>query len=202
MSITTNQNQQITISKILDDIHNEAHSSDKNDLNPQINQIKSSSNHEFFTEKSLNQFYNELPASNKPSLNSLLEHEDQKFLYHVYKNILDRKPDPLSIKHYLHLLRIGRISRIEVIGDLLRSKEKNILTKPLKGIWWRYMREKIFKVPLIGYLLDLLYVLVTLQKQKSKNKTRLSKQNADHLKAMAEIYAKVEQLEYQLEKTK
>ena len=156
-----NQDRPINIEMILDDIHKEAHGI-KNDLNHQVNQPQTTSNHEFFTEKTLDQFYNELLPAVEPSLTSLLEYEDQKFLYHVYKNILNRKPDPLSIKHYSHLLRIGRISRIEVIGDLLRSKEKNILNRPLKGIWWRYMREKIFKIPLIGYLLDLLYVLVTL----------------------------------------
>jgi len=88
------------------------------------------------------------PAS---TLNELLAHHDQQFIYCAYQTLLKRDPDTEGLVHYLEQLRMG-CSKIQILWQLRMSKEGRAHVSSLPGLDNVLQRYQRGQYPFIGWL--------------------------------------------------
>ncbi len=92
------------------------------------------------------------------TLEDLLSCHDERFIHNAYHVLLGRAPDPEGSRYYLARIRAG-ISKVEILAQLLLSKEGKSRLVRIAGLDEAISRHKLLKVPLIGVLLRLVGVV-------------------------------------------
>ena len=69
----------------------------------------------------------------------------------AYLGILRREPDPQGYEFYLHKLRTGEMSKVDILGRLRFSPEGRAKSVRIKGLSHNFLLRNVFKIPIIGY---------------------------------------------------
>ena len=85
----------------------------------------------------------------------LLGFHDEAFVRNAYKVILKREPDDAGFVEYLGNLRSGRYSKIDILRSLRFSAEGRKANVSIDGLSWWVNLRKAYRVPVLGYLLQL-----------------------------------------------
>ena len=96
------------------------------------------------------------------TIEDFTKYYDSEFIEHAYKAILKRDPDSSGSSSYLHALRSGKKTKIEILCTLRFSKEgidKNVSISNLKK---HYLLYKAFNFPFIGTVLRFFFILFRL----------------------------------------
>jgi 2-polyprenyl-3-methyl-5-hydroxy-6-metoxy-1,4-benzoquinol methylase len=88
-------------------------------------------------------------------LSDLLGFHDEAFVRNAYKVILKREPDDAGFAEYLGNLRSGRYSKIDILRSLRFSAEGRKANVSIEGLSWWVNLRRVYRVPLVGYLLQL-----------------------------------------------
>ena len=88
-------------------------------------------------------------------LSDLLGFHDEVFVRNAYKVILKREPDDAGFAEYLGNLRSGRYSKVDILRSLRFSSEGRKANVSVEGLSWWVNLRKIYRVPVVGYLLQL-----------------------------------------------
>jgi GT2 family glycosyltransferase len=88
------------------------------------------------------------------TLEDLLSCHDERFIRNAYHVLLGRAPDPEGMQYYLARIRIG-ISKVEILAQLLLSKEGKSRLVTIAGLNEAISRHKLLRLPLLGRLLRL-----------------------------------------------
>ncbi len=72
---------------------------------------------------------------------------------------LNGGPDETGLRHAVRFLQGGG-SKFRFLGGLRYSPEGREKGVRVEGLWWRYVLERIFRVPFLGYILESLVALV------------------------------------------
>lgn len=95
-------------------------------------------------------------------LADLLKYHDAKFIWNAYVAILKREPDEPGLNAYLERLRSGRWNKVDVLGSLRFSPEGRRHNVTIEGLKGRAMFRRLYRLPLIGYVLELVVDLARL----------------------------------------
>ena len=87
-------------------------------------------------------------------LDNLLSNNDAQFIYHAYRTILRRPPDPAGMLYYLQRLQNG-VKKIEILAQLRLSAEGQTKLTPIQGLDKAIRPYRWRKLPLLGGLLVL-----------------------------------------------
>lgn len=83
-------------------------------------------------------------------LSELLQPSDQAFVRTAYRAVLRRDPDEAGFAHYLHQLRRGDMSKVEILGTLRWAPEGKARSVHIDGLLAPYLFQKLRKAPLLG----------------------------------------------------
>ena len=103
-----------------------------------------------------------LEKRDRYQLNDLLGFHDEAFIRNAYGAILKREPDDSGFAHFLKNLRNGRYSKLDVLYSLKFSPEGQNANVPIEGLGKRSILRKAYRVPVVGYLLQLAVAVVRL----------------------------------------
>ena len=103
-----------------------------------------------------------LEKRDRYQLNDLLGFHDEAFIRNAYGAILKREPDDSGFAHFLKNLRNGRYSKLDVLYSLKFSPEGQNANVPIEGLGKRSVLRKAYRVPVVGYLLQLAVAVVRL----------------------------------------
>ena len=95
-------------------------------------------------------------------VNDLLKYHDRDFVTNAYRAILKREPDEAGFLHNLHLLQSGVLNKIDILASLRYSDEGNENGVKIAGLKWPATIRTLERIPVLGYLLQLLLALVRL----------------------------------------
>ena len=84
------------------------------------------------------------------SLADFVGYHDGNFIRSAYRGILRREPDADSYEHYLNLLYIAQISKVEILGRLRYSKEGRALAVPVQGLLKPFILQTTNRLPILG----------------------------------------------------
>ena len=104
----------------------------------------------------------DLPRRERYELNDLLGFHDEAFVRNAYKVILKREPDDAGFADYLTKLRSGHYNKIDIIRSLRFSSEGQRANVSIEGLTWLVNLRRIYRVPVVGYLLQLVVAIVRL----------------------------------------
>lgn len=93
--------------------------------------------------------------SEAATLEDLLPYQDEHFIYHAYRLLLGRAPDPEGMLYYLKRIRAG-VSKIEILAQLRLSTEGKSRQVNMIGLEKRVQRYYWLKMPIVGPLLKFL----------------------------------------------
>jgi O-antigen chain-terminating methyltransferase len=96
-----------------------------------------------------------LEKRDRYQLNDLLGFHDEAFIRNAYGAILKREPDDSGFAHFLKNLRNGRYSKFDVLYSLRFSPEGQNANVPIEGLGKLSVLRKAYRVPVVGYLLQL-----------------------------------------------
>ncbi|MCB5197373.1 glycosyltransferase [Deefgea salmonis] len=85
------------------------------------------------------------------SLDDLLLLQDEYFIFHAYKILLGRIPDPGGANYYLSRIQSG-VGKLEILGQLRCSKEGQVHSEKLIGLDAAISRIRRQRWPVIGRL--------------------------------------------------
>jgi 2-polyprenyl-3-methyl-5-hydroxy-6-metoxy-1,4-benzoquinol methylase len=94
-------------------------------------------------------------------IEDLLVFNDQTFVRNAYRAILKREPDDAGLQ-YLDNIRNGRLSKIDVLARLRFSREGRLRDVKIQGLTAPALFGKLYRVPVLGYLVALTVGLVRL----------------------------------------
>jgi 2-polyprenyl-3-methyl-5-hydroxy-6-metoxy-1,4-benzoquinol methylase len=95
-------------------------------------------------------------------VNDLLKYHDGSFIQNAYRAILKRGPDGVGYKTFLESLRSAQLNKIDILARLRYSAEGRAKQVEIEGLWLPAMIRKAYRVPLLGYLLNLVIALARL----------------------------------------
>jgi len=98
------------------------------------------------------------PVRNKDNgyhLNDFLNYHDKEFVVCAHQWTLSREPDADEVEHFLSRLRLGEMSKAEILGKLRYSPEGRARGVKIRGLFWPFTLQSSFKIPLFGYFLRL-----------------------------------------------
>src|SRR5204863_5174245 len=103
------------------------------------------------------------PSSDAPyHVNDLLKFHDATFIQNAYRAILKRGPDAVGYRTFLESLRSAQLNKIDVLARLRYSAEGRAKQVEIEGLKLPALVRKAYRVPLIGYLLNLAVALARL----------------------------------------
>ncbi|HYY57557.1 MAG TPA: FkbM family methyltransferase [Pyrinomonadaceae bacterium] len=111
----------------------------------------------------------------------LLLFHDAAFVWNAYRALLKREPDETGFRQYLEQLRSGRFNKIDILASLRYSPEGRSKNVEVEGLALPSMIRRAYRLPLIGYLLELAVGLARLPVQ-----LRSQRQIESHLIAQQE----------------
>jgi SAM-dependent methyltransferase len=95
-------------------------------------------------------------------VNDLLQYHDRDFIRNAYRAILKREPDDAGFRHNQQLLQSGAFNKIDILSSLRYSEEGKHIGVAINGLRFPATIRTLERIPLIGYLLQLLIGLVRL----------------------------------------
>ncbi|MEK6280513.1 MAG: methyltransferase domain-containing protein [Acidobacteriota bacterium] len=95
-------------------------------------------------------------------LNDLLQYHDHTFVWNAYRAILKREPDETGLNQFLRNLRSGRYDKIDILASLRFSPEGERRNVSVEGLKPRPLHRRLYRVPVIGYVIEMLVTLVRL----------------------------------------
>jgi 2-polyprenyl-3-methyl-5-hydroxy-6-metoxy-1,4-benzoquinol methylase len=103
------------------------------------------------------------PESNgRYHVNDLLKYHDRKFIQNAYRAILKRGPDAAGYKTFLESLRSAQLNKIDILARLRYSAEGRAKQVEIEGLLAPAMIRKAYRLPVVGYLLNLAVALARL----------------------------------------
>ena len=88
------------------------------------------------------------------TLEELLSHDDEQFIYSAYRTLLGRAPDSEGMHYYLRRVRAG-VHKLEILAQLRISAEGNARPIKIRDLDESIKSYKYFKIPFIGAVLRL-----------------------------------------------
>ncbi len=89
----------------------------------------------------------------------LLEYEDELFLRHTYRTLLNRLPEPEGLEFWLFKLREVGWAKTEILWAIHSSREGRIHNTHLPGLKTSYalhvVKRFFVRIPVLGYLIRL-----------------------------------------------
>ena len=104
----------------------------------------------------------DLEKRDQYQLSDLLGYHDEAFIRNAYRVILKRDPDDAGLAEYLRQLRSGRYSKIDIATSLRFSPEGRNANVQIAGLGNRSGFRKLYRVPVVGYVLRLAVAIVRL----------------------------------------
>lgn len=95
-------------------------------------------------------------------LSDLLGFHDETFVRNAYEAILKREPDDAGLAQYLQILRNGHYSKIDILRSLRFSPEGRQANVTVHGLGRLSFLRKIYRVPVVGYVVQLAVAVVRL----------------------------------------
>jgi len=95
-------------------------------------------------------------------VNDLLKYHDRNFIQNAYRAILKRGPDPAGSSGFLEGLRSGHLNKIDILARLRFSAEGRAKRVRIEGLLAPAAVRMAYRVPLIGYLLNLVVGILRL----------------------------------------
>jgi SAM-dependent methyltransferase len=89
-------------------------------------------------------------------VHDLLKYHDRDFLQNAYQAILKRGPDAAGYSGFIEGLRSGQLNKIDVLARLRFSAEGRAKSVRVEGLLAPAAMRMAYRVPLVGYLLNLL----------------------------------------------
>lgn len=124
-----------------------------------LEKIKSSSNH----------FVSDIPVLETRKfhfhMKEFLEYEDREFIMKAYDGILWRKPDSDGFEYYLACLRSGMMTKAEILGRLRFSPEGRERKVKVAGLFWTFLCQSAFRIPVAGPIARVVIDFINLPKQ-------------------------------------
>ncbi|WP_321311673.1 DUF4214 domain-containing protein [Halarcobacter sp.] len=106
---------------------------------------------------------------NTYTLGELLYFTDVDFIKNCYRAILHREADENGLNYYLNKLRTGKLHKIDIIGRIYLSKESRLKNIKIVGLWPKFILRSFYKIPIIGYISELLITIIRLPKIVKRN---------------------------------
>lgn len=97
-------------------------------------------------------------------MRDLKPYYDREFITQAFRGVLGREPDEEGIRHYLRLLERGWY-RVEVVGRMRYSAEGRKVRARIAGLLPALAVRLVFRIPVLGYLLELLVVVLRLPRR-------------------------------------
>ena len=95
-------------------------------------------------------------------VNDLLKYHDRDFVKNAYRAILKREPDEAGFLYNLELLQSGVFNKIDILASLRYSEEGEQNNVSITGLKWPARIRALERIPVLGYLLQLLLAFVRL----------------------------------------
>jgi len=97
-------------------------------------------------------------------INDFLKYHDEDFVVNAYQAVLSRSPDPSAFKYFLSNLRSGKMTKAEVLGRLRYSAEGRVRHVRIEGLFWNFLIQSSFGIPVLGYFMRLMIGIANLPK--------------------------------------
>jgi len=123
-------------------------------------------------------------SDNHYQVNDLLKYHDRAFIQNAYLAVLKRGPDATGFHEFIDALRSGRMNKIDVLARLRYSAEGRAKKVEVDGLLLPAGIRLLYRIPLIGYLLNLLVAIARLP-----NSLRHEQQFQAHALAQQEVIA-------------
>jgi O-antigen chain-terminating methyltransferase len=104
----------------------------------------------------------ELERRQQYEIDYLLGFHDEVFVSNAYKVILKREPDDAGFSQFVKNLRSGRYSKIDILRSLRFSAEGQRAGVAVKGLTRASLFRKIYRVPVVGYIAQLVVAIFRL----------------------------------------
>ncbi|HKZ81767.1 MAG TPA: methyltransferase domain-containing protein [Pyrinomonadaceae bacterium] len=101
-------------------------------------------------------------ADDRYHVNDLLKFHDRAFLQNAYRAILKRVPDEAGYSGFSEALKSGRLNKIDILARLRYSPEGRAKRVRVRGLLAPAALRTTYRIPLIGYFLNLLVALLRL----------------------------------------
>jgi O-antigen chain-terminating methyltransferase len=96
---------------------------------------------------------------NQYHINDLLQYHGRDFVRNAYRAILKREPDAAGLADHLENLASGRFNKVDVLASLRFSSEGERAQVKIAGLSWPAAMRRAGRVPLIGYLIQIVIAL-------------------------------------------
>lgn len=83
-------------------------------------------------------------------LSDFLAFQDRDFVALAYRGVLKREPEGEGFAYHLEQLRSGRLSRIDILGDIAHSAEARAAGVSIDGLAKAYARARLGRLPVLG----------------------------------------------------
>ncbi|HEX8491826.1 MAG TPA: methyltransferase domain-containing protein [Pyrinomonadaceae bacterium] len=93
---------------------------------------------------------------NQYHVDDLLKYHGRDFVRNAYRAILRREPDAAGLAQHLESLAGGRFNKIDILASLRSSPEGERAQVKIEGLAWPAAIRRMGRVPLVGYLLQIL----------------------------------------------
>jgi O-antigen chain-terminating methyltransferase len=103
-----------------------------------------------------------IPIKREYVLSELLGPSDTSFVEMAYRVVLRREPDPQGLNHFLHELRSGHVTKIEVLAQLRWSEEGMTKQVHIDGLLLPYKLQQWKRKPVLGRALSWIHGLARL----------------------------------------
>jgi O-antigen chain-terminating methyltransferase len=89
-------------------------------------------------------------AAKRYRLSDFLVFQDRDFVGLAYRGLLKREPEGEGFAYHLEQLRSGRLSRIDILGDMAQTAEAQQAGVEIEGLRAAYRRARLARLPLLG----------------------------------------------------
>ncbi len=139
-----------------------------------------------------------LPRQDAYALTDFLRYQDADFIWHTYHGVLHRSPDAAGNAYYLHALRTGALSQLEVIGRLRFSPEGKKIGVRIHGLSPAFWIKSTRHLPLIGRVFDWLLCLASLPSMMRNLQTLTHAQARDKRELVQDINEQLQHIDTRL----
>jgi O-antigen chain-terminating methyltransferase len=129
---------------------------------------------------SLNGPTQEFDMKDSYEVSDFLKLDDEAFLCSSYRAILGRMPDDKGREHFLSSLRNGAFTKTDILGRLRYSQEGRGRKVPVRGLLLRFLLNCLYKIPLLGYLVNIFTSVLTLPSMLKNFQVFESRTSAQH----------------------
>ena len=95
-------------------------------------------------------------------VDDLLKYHDRNFIQNAYRAILKRGPDATGYNTFIESLRSAQLNKIDILARLRYSAEGRAKKVEIEGLLAPAIIRKAYRVPVIGYLLNLAVAIARL----------------------------------------